>query len=98
MASNGASPVGFDADEIAALAFEGAYARLEEAVARLQIGNLPLDDALSVYEEGMALSAQCQRLLERAELRVQVLDRATDENDEDEDPDRVGLGLDEPPF
>ncbi len=97
MASNGASPVGFDADEIAALAFEAAYTRLEEAVARLQMGNLPLDDALSVYEEGMALSAHCQQLLERAELRVQVFDRATDD-DEDEDPDNAALDLDEPPF
>ncbi len=98
MASNGASPVGFDADEIAALTFEAAYARLEEAVARLQMGNLPLDDALSVYEEGIALSAHCQQLLERAELRVQVLDRAIDQSDTDDDEASEVLDLDEPPF
>ena len=76
MASNGATPSGFDPEEIADLSFETAYTRLEESVARLQMGNLSLDDALNAYEEGMALSTHCQQLLERAELRVQVLDRA----------------------
>lgn len=101
MASNGATPGGFDPTEIAGLSFETAYTRLEESVTRLQMGNLSLDDALNAYEEGMALSTHCQHLLERAELRVQVLDRAPDDDDDgDSDGDDVILDDDDgdPPF
>lgn len=99
MASNGATSGNFDPTEIADLSFETAYTRLEESVTRLQMGNLSLDDALNAYEEGMALSTHCQHLLERAELRVQVLDRAPDDDD-DGDGDDVLLDDDDgdPPF
>ncbi len=60
------------------LRFEDAYARLEAVLARLQTGNMPLDDALTAYEEGMLLAARCQELLEAAELRVEQLEQADD--------------------
>ena len=75
-------------DEIANLAFEEAYARLEEALSLLQMGNMSLDDSLAAFEEGMALAAHCQSLLDAAELRVEMLERA-DPGDADGD---------EPPF
>lgn len=74
------------------LSFEEAYERLEEVLSRLQIGNMPLDDSLAAYEEGMALAAHCQALLDAAELRVETLERATDSDDAGDDDD------DEPPF
>lgn len=66
------------------LAFEEALGRLDETVAALESGQLPLDDALAVFEEGVRLARQCQELLDRAELRVQRLRRtAGDEAGDD---------------
>lgn len=50
--------------------FEASYKRLEETVARLENGNLSLEESLSLYEEGMKLAKRCQELLGEAELRV----------------------------
>ena len=55
------------------LAFEEAYERLEEVLSQLQMGNMTLDESLAAYEEGMALAAHCQTLLDAAELRVETL-------------------------
>jgi exodeoxyribonuclease VII small subunit len=56
-----------------ALSFEEAYERLEAAVAALQDGQMPLERALQLYEEGMKLAQYCNELLQKAELRVQQL-------------------------
>jgi exodeoxyribonuclease VII small subunit len=53
--------------------FEEAYARLEETVRRLEEGGLPLDDAITAYEQGMALVERCRELLANAELRISRL-------------------------
>jgi exodeoxyribonuclease VII small subunit len=55
------------------LSFEEAYARLENAVVALQDGQMPLEQALRHYEEGMKLAQHCNELLQKAELRVQQL-------------------------
>ena len=60
------------------LSFEQAFAQLEAAVEALQDGQMPLESALSHYEEGMKLAQHCNELLEKAELRVQQL-RVTNE-------------------
>ena len=59
------------------LAFEEALGRLDETVAALEGGQLALDDALAIFEEGVRLSRRCQELLDRAELRVQRLRMTT---------------------
>ena len=53
--------------------YEALYAELESTVARLESGELPLDEALACYERGVALTAACQQLLDAAELRIQQL-------------------------
>jgi exodeoxyribonuclease VII small subunit len=53
--------------------YETRYARLQEVVAQLEAGDLPLDQTLKLYEEGVHLAAECQALLDAAELRVQQL-------------------------
>ncbi len=53
--------------------YEALMARLMAVVDRLETGELPLAEALALYEEGIKLSAACQQLLEAAELRVQQL-------------------------
>ena len=56
-----------------ALSFEEAFERLEAAVTALQDGQMPLEHALQLYEEGMKLAQHCNELLQKAELRVQQL-------------------------
>jgi exodeoxyribonuclease VII small subunit len=53
--------------------YESLFARMQEIVAALEAGELPLDRALALYEEGVAVAAACQRLLDSAVLRVQEL-------------------------
>jgi exodeoxyribonuclease VII small subunit len=55
------------------LTFEGAMQRLEEIVDLLEQGNLPLDESLKVYEEGMALIKFCSAKLEETETKVKTL-------------------------
>jgi exodeoxyribonuclease VII small subunit len=59
--------------DIEALTFEQAFAQLEQVVVRLEDGDLPLDDALSLYARGQALAMRCAQLLEQAELRVRQI-------------------------
>lgn len=53
--------------------FEEAFAQLEELVAALQDGQMPLDHALERYQKGMQLAQHCNELLQKAELTVQQL-------------------------
>ncbi|MBX0328317.1 exodeoxyribonuclease VII small subunit [Oscillochloris sp. ZM17-4] len=53
--------------------YEARYARLQEVVAQLEMGELSLDRTIALYEEGVVLAAECQALLDAAELRVQQL-------------------------
>ncbi len=59
--------------EDAAQSYEVLLQRLQEVVARLETGELPLAEAVALYEEGVGLAARCQHLLDTAELRVQQL-------------------------
>ena len=63
-----------DGAEIDTIAFEDAFRLLEDAVKRLESGDLSLDEALAVYEQGTALSARCANVLETAELRIRQVD------------------------
>lgn len=53
--------------------FEAALKRLEEIVKKLEGGDLPLDTALELFEEGIQLSRFCNTTLEAAERRVEIL-------------------------
>ena len=55
--------------------FEEVYTSLEEVVAHLEQGGLPLDTSLAYYELGVLLGERCAQLLEQAELRVSYLER-----------------------
>jgi exodeoxyribonuclease VII small subunit len=58
--------------------YESLYARMQAIVARLEAGELPLEEALALYEEGVAVAAACQRLLDQAELRIQEIQPKAD--------------------
>ena len=53
--------------------FEAALKRLEEIVKKLESGDLPLDSALELFEEGIKLSRFCHTTLGQAERRVEIL-------------------------
>ncbi len=53
--------------------FEDLVAQLEERARKLEAGNIPLEEAITTYEEGAALVEQLRKLLDDAELRVQRL-------------------------
>ena len=53
--------------------FEAAMARLEEIVQVLEQGDLPLEQSLKLFEEGVKLSRVCNTRLEEAERKVEVL-------------------------
>ncbi len=55
------------------VSFEQALEQLEESVARLESGELSLEEALQVFEKGIAASRACTRYLDQARKRVQVL-------------------------
>jgi len=52
------------------LSFEQQLNRLEEIVAILDEGNIPLDEMLKIYEEGMNLASEMKNYLEKAEQKV----------------------------
>lgn len=58
--------------------FERSLARLEEVVRRLENAHLSLDEAMKLFEEGVELSRDCQKQLEQAEGRVEVLLKKAD--------------------
>jgi exodeoxyribonuclease VII small subunit len=53
--------------------FEECLQRLEQIVGELEKGDIPLDRALSLFEEGVKLSNSCRQELESAEGKVEIL-------------------------
>ena len=59
-----------DADK--SMNFEKKLNELESLVAKLETGELSLEESLKAYEEGIALTSDCQNLLEKAQLRIEM--------------------------
>jgi len=53
--------------------FEECLERLEKIVKELEKGEVPLEKSLTLFEEGMQLSATCRKQLEDAEGKVEIL-------------------------
>ena len=58
--------------------FEASLERLEEIVKTLEEGDLPLDESLRLFEEGVGLTRTCAARLDEAERRIEVLGRGAD--------------------
>ena len=58
--------------------FEKSIDRLEKIVEDLEQGNIPLEDSIALYEEGIKLSKLCIETLQKAELRVKQLTKTID--------------------
>ncbi|MDX8411342.1 MAG: exodeoxyribonuclease VII small subunit [Mariprofundaceae bacterium] len=61
-----------DAD-IDQLTFEEALARLSSLVEKLESGDMPLEESVAAFEQGVVLSRRCEALLDKAEQRLHVL-------------------------
>ena len=59
--------------------FEQALTELEALTERLERGDLPLDEALKLFERGVALTRHCQRSLQAAQQKVEILLKRGDE-------------------
>ena len=58
--------------------FEVSLKKLETIVAQLERGDLPLEDSIRIFEEGVRLSADCKKQLEEAEGKVEILVKKRD--------------------
>ena len=56
--------------DVAKLTFEKALAELEQIVQKLERGDVPLEESVTIYERGEALKRRCEELLRQAEARV----------------------------
>jgi exodeoxyribonuclease VII small subunit len=63
--------------DINALSFEAAFEELEGIIQKLDSGDLPLADSVTLFERGRALAERCQTLLDGAELRVKQVTDST---------------------
>ena len=76
--------------------FEKSLTELEALVARLEQGDVPLEEALKTFERGVALTRQCQTALRTAQQKVEVLLTRNGEEsiesfeDDEEDADDSG--------
>jgi len=76
------------------LTFEEALTRLEEIVTGIETGEIPLEQSIAKYAEGIALIKQCRGILDKAEQKIQLLassedgslevDGTLDEDEQDE--------------
>ncbi len=69
--------------------FEQAFEELGEVVARLEAGDLPLEEALALFARGQDLAGRCTAMLDTAELRLKTLaeEDLTEIGEDDADED-----------
>lgn len=60
------------------LNFEKSVAELDKLVSKMESGNLPLEDSLKYFEQGISLIRQCQDALKHAEQKVKILTKDQD--------------------
>ena len=61
------------APDIASLSFEDALRALEDVVRKLESGEVPLDDSITLYERGEQLRKHCQARLDAAQARIEKI-------------------------
>jgi len=59
--------------DVKSLTFEQALAGLTELVEKLESGELPLEESVAAFEQGVKLSRRCESLLDQADQRLQIL-------------------------
>jgi exodeoxyribonuclease VII small subunit len=85
-------------DDTEKLSFEEAIKRLKDIVESIEQGEIPLEDSLEQYEQGMRLIKQCRGILEQAEERIEKISKAEQAESEPADEKAVGEPEDEALF
>ena len=67
-----------DATPVAEMSFEAALAELEQVVARLEGGQVALEESIALYARGAELRAHCEERLKAAEARVAEIAQGPD--------------------
>lgn len=67
------TPAEGSAVEQSAAGFEDSLGELQQIVARLEDGSLPLEESMLQFEQGVGLLRQCYQVLEAAEQRIEIL-------------------------
>ena len=65
--------------------FEELLTELEETVKRLEAGNVSLDESIELYKNAMSLSVECNKILENAKLKIEVIENGNYEDNAIED-------------
>ncbi len=65
-------------NDVNELSFEQALSQLTGLVEKLESGELPLEESVASFEQGVKLSRRCEALLDQAEQRLQVLNNSED--------------------
>jgi exodeoxyribonuclease VII small subunit len=60
------------------MTFEASLRELERIVGELEAGDLPLERSLELFEQGVRLSRECQKRLDEAERKVEILLKGSD--------------------
>ena len=72
--------------DIKTMSFEAALAELEQIVGRLEHGDVPLEESITIYERGEALRTHCDKLLSDAEAKVEKITVSPDGQAQKTDP------------
>jgi len=72
--------------------FEDALERLEEIAEKLERGDMPLDESLKSYEEGVRAYRHCSELLKEVEKKIEILTREGEGLKADDAEDLAPLG------
>ncbi len=67
-----------DLANIADMKFEAALAELESIVAKMESGNVDLENSIAIYERGEQLKKHCENLLKQAEARIEKITLSSD--------------------
>ncbi len=71
-------------NDIGKLSFEEAIKQLTGIVARIEQGEIALQDSLEQYERGMALIKHCRKILKKAEERIEKISKEETPQDKKE--------------
>lgn len=69
--------------------FENCMTRLQEIVALLQEGDLPLKESLNIYKEGLECTRQCRQFLDQAKKDIEIWKQEEYDSENYDDTDIV---------
>lgn len=64
--------------DIDTLSFEDALQALQRLVSQMESGDLPLEESVAAFEQGVLLTRHCEQLLDHADKRLQNASQAAD--------------------